>query len=335
MAVVTNTYQTSSAQGKQNRETIISDVIDVIDPSETPLYSLVGKQSVDGIKPEWVQSSLGTPDPDNAQLEGDTYTYSAINQPARVSNYTQIARRTFIISETQEKVSKVGAQSEVGRNRAEKGLELRTDIEASFLSNNASVGGTTRKSAGLRAWLATNDLMGTSGASGGYNSGTGVVDAATNGTQRAFTKTLMDAALLSAYNAGGKPTVCMLSPYNKSVFSTFMSDANVAQQRMVAKASEQATIVGAADAYLSDWGLVDFIPNRQMARVGAALARNVFFLTPDKIAKGFLRPISEDKQVAKTGDAIPYVLKAEFTLVCKNEKAHAVVADTYGMSASS
>jgi hypothetical protein len=96
--------------------------------------------------------------------------------------------------------------------------------------------------------------------------------------------------------------------------------------------SEQATIVGAADAYLSDWGLVDVLVDRQMARVGAASARNVFFITPDMLKKGFLRPIVEDRQVAKTGDAIPFVLKCEFALINRNEAAHAVVADVFGMT---
>jgi len=145
-----------------------------------------------------------------------------------------------------------------------------------MLSNNPSVGGLTRKSAGLRAWTASNDVFSAGGASGGFNAGTGVVDAATNGTaQRAFTKALMDAALLATYTAGGNPTLCILSPYAKSVFSGFMSDASVAQLRVATSAKSAATIVGAADAYLSDWGLSDFVPDRQLARAGAAYARNV------------------------------------------------------------
>jgi hypothetical protein len=332
MAVVANTYLRSAADGKQNRETIISDVIDVIDPTETPLYSMIDKVSVDGVKAEWVTSSLATPSITNNQLEGQTYTFSAVNQPARVLNYTQISWKTYIISKTQEAVSKVGKQSEIGRSRSEKGLELRTDIEATMLSNNASLGGETRTSAGLRAWTATNDLMGTNGISGGYSAG--IVAAATDGDQRAFTKALMDAALLAAYNAGGKPTVCILSPYNKSVFSQFMSDANVVALRLQADARKEATLIGAVGAYLSDWGLVDFVPNRQMARYGAGLARNVFFITPDKLAKGFLRPIAEAKDVAQISDADARVLICEWTLINKNEKAHAVVADTYGMTSA-
>ena len=100
-----------------------------------------------------------------------------------------------------------------------------------MLSNNASVAGSTtvaRRSGGFRAWLASNDDLGAGGSSGGFNSGTGVVDAATNGTQRTFTKTLLDNAIEATYKSGGNPTVLMLAPYAKRVFSTFMSDANVA-----------------------------------------------------------------------------------------------------------
>lgn len=336
MAIITGTYQSTSGASKQNREIILRDTIERVDPSETPLFSMIPRgPNVDGVDPKWVQSSLATPDPDNAQVEGDTYTFTAVNQPARVGNYTQIFWRTFAVSDSQNELLKVGPKTEVGRNRMEKGLEIRTDIEASMLSNNASVAGLTRKSAGLRAWTATNDVFSAGGASGGFNSGTGLVTTATNGTaQRAFSKSLMDAALLATYTAGGNPTLCILSPYAKSVFSGFMSDASVAQLRVPISAKSQATIVGAADAYLSDWGLIDFVPDRQMARVGAALARNVYFITPDKLEKGFFRDIQEDTDLASNADAELFVLKCEFALINRHEKAHGVVADVFGMTTS-
>ena len=59
--------------------------------------------------------------------------------------------------------------------------------------------------------------MGSGGASGGFNTTTKLVDAATNGTQRTFTKTIMDNSIEDAYRAGGSPTILMLSPYLKRV----------------------------------------------------------------------------------------------------------------------
>ncbi len=85
--------------------------------------------------------------------------------------------------------------------------------------------------------------------------------------------------------------------------------------------------------YLSDFGTIDVVPNRQMIRV-AALARNAYLFTPDKLAKGFLRDIQEDKDVAKTGDAFPRVLKCEWSLIVKNEAAHGVIADIFGTTAT-
>jgi hypothetical protein len=48
--------------------------------------------------------------------------------------------------------------------------------------------------------------------------------------------------------------------------------------------------------------------------------------------------IFDDIQVhkpAKTGDAEKRVLNVEYTLIVNNEAAHGVIADTYGLSASS
>ena len=332
MAVITNTYQTTSAAGKQNRETL-GNIIENMSPQETPLFSVIGTETLESVKPEWLQTSLATPDKDNAKLEGDQYTYAAINQPARVGNFTQITRKDGIVSKTQDKVSKAGPATDSARAKREKGIELRRDIEASMLSNNASVGGTTRKSGGLRAWLATNDLFGAGGSSGGYNAGTGVIDAATEGTQREFTKDLMDDALALAFASGGNPTIGMGSVYAKRVFSGFMSDPAIVPLRVMASPSEQAKLVGAADAYVSDWGTIDIIPNRVMTLV-TGLARNFYFLDPAQLKKGWLRPIAEDPDVVPNADANPFVIICEWTLINRNEKAHAVVADIFGLTAS-
>lgn len=334
MTLVSNAFPTYDS--RRNRETF-SDLISMITPDETPFYSLIRKESVEGTHPEWSTDTLATPVTTNKVVEGDTYAFAAVTATSRVGNYCQISTKQFAITETQEVVSKAGPKSEIGRQRAKKGVELRCDIEAALLSNNASIAGaaaTARQSGGLRAWLSTNDSIGATGASGGFNTSTGVVDAATPGTQRAFTKTLLDDTIELTYKAGGNPTILMLSPYAKRVFSTFMSDSNVAAFRTPLTGKSQGTIVGAADCYLSDFGTIDVVPNRQMIRA-SGLALNAYLITPDKVAKGFLRDIQEDKDVAKTGDALPRVLKAEWSMVMKNEAAHGVVADIFGTTSAS
>lgn len=331
----TNTFDTYDAVG--NREEL-HDEISLITPKETPFLSMLKEVKVSSRHPEWQTDTLGSPDLTNEEVEGFTYEYDETDPTTRVGTYTQIMSKSGKVSETQEAVDKAGRDKETTREKYKKGVELRIDIEALFLSNQASRAGSSavpRRTAGFRAWLKSNDSIGGGGASGGFNSSTGVVDAATNGAQRAMTKTLLDDTIQSTYDSGGNPDCLMLSPYAKRIFSTFMSDTDVAQQRYTASANKQSTIVGAADAYLSDFGLIDVVPNRQMSRAGASVARNAFLIDRTKVAKGFLRKIQDDPDAAKTSDAERFILKCETALIVRNEAAHGVIADIYGMTVSS
>lgn len=333
MAQAANTFETYDAVG--NREEL-ADTIYQITPEETPFLSLIGRKSVASTHPEWQTDTLGAVDTDNNQPEGNDWSYAAITPTTRVGNYTQISEKSLQISRTQENTSKAGRRSEVAREVAKKGVELRIDMEAIALSNQASAAGTgngatNRKLAGLRAWIATNDDLGSGGSSGSFSNG--IQGAATNGTQRALAKAQIDSVMLSATNAGGKPRVVMLSNYNKTVASRFLDDADVVPLRKEVK-SGAAMIVGAADSYLTDFGLITFVPNTQMTRAGAAVARNVFLIDPSMVKLGVFDDIQIHKP-AKTGDAEKRVLNVEYTLLVSNEAAHGCVADTYGISASS
>lgn len=337
MAQVSNTFETYDAVG--NREEL-ADKIYQITPEETPFVSLIGRKSISSIHPEWQTDTLGAVDLNNNQPEGNDWTYDAITPTVRVGNYAQISDKRIVISRTQDVVSKAGRKSEVAREVAKKGVELKIDIEGILLSNQASSAGSgngasNRKLGGMRAWLSTNDNMDGGGSSGGFNSGTGLVVAASNGSQRAFDKTQLDATILSTYNAGGSPSVLMVSPYVKTVFSGFMSaTAGVAPQRYATPKSGQTTIVGAADTYLSDFGEISVVPNRQMARAGGTVARNAFLIDPKMVHMGVLRPIGIEKP-GQTGDAEKRVMVTEYTLVVNNEAAHGVIADLYGLSTNS
>lgn len=76
------------------------------------------------------------------------------------------------------------------------------------------------------------------------------------------------------------------------------------------------------------------VPNRQMARAGAAYCRNVFLIDATMVSQGVLRPIDQ-KTPAETADAEQRVLNTEYTLVVKNEAALGVIADTYGFTSAS
>jgi hypothetical protein len=331
MSQTTGTFDTYDSVG--NREEL-ADVIHMISPEDTPLMTLIGRAPVKSTHPEWQTDTLATP-ATNAQIEGSEWTFADFNPTTRVGNYTQISDKKILVSRTQDKTLKAGRKSELKRELRKKGVELKKDMEYNLLQNNASVAGdasTARELGGLPAWLETNASRDAGGSDGGFNSSTGIVDAAGNGTQRAFTKTLMDDVIQSAYASGGNPTTLMLSPYNKRVFSGFTGIAAL-RSNQAQGSRRQMTIFAGADFYVSDFGTLDVVPNRVMS-TDAGTARNVFCITPNMVKVGIFDDIQMHK-AAKTGDGEKRVLNVEYTLLMKNEAAHGVIADVYGLTSAS
>lgn len=330
MAAITNTLLSTTGVG--NREEL-SNIVSRITPEDTPIYTMIPKTKASSTHPEWETDTLRAPAA-NAQVEGDEYTFNVLAPPTRVGNYTQIFRESGLISNTQEAVDNAGNNEKLAEKKIKAGIQVRKDVELSIVSNSASVAGATRVSGGLPSWLVTNVSRGAGGANGGFNTGTKLTVAETTGTQRAFTKTLTDTVSSAVYNSGGETRNLVLSPYNKSVFVTFMSDANVASFRYQADGRGKNTIVGTADIYEGPFGKLNIVPNRVMA-TSAAVARRAFFIDPDMLDWAWLRPIKEDPDIAKTGDAKKFVIIGEGTLRVKNEAGLGVIADLFGLTAAS
>lgn len=330
MAVVTNTFQSTSAKG--NREEL-SDLVSRITPEDTPIYSLIEKVSFKTTHPEWVVDDLSAPAA-NIQLEGDEYTFGATTPAVRYGTYTQIMRKDGIISGTQDATENAANVEQVRYQKLKKGIELRKDAEFAIVDTNAQVAGATREFGSLNTWLTSNVSRGSGGANGGYNSGTGLTAAPTAGTQRAFTKSIMDNVMQQGYVNGANFRHVSVSPYIKSVFVTFMSDTNVASFRYAASSGKENSIIANADVYEGPFGKVMVHPNRVQAG-SATLARNAFFIDPEHLAFGWFRKIAEDKEVAKTGDAKKFVILGEGALRVGNEKGLGVAADLFGLTSAS
>lgn len=316
MAQATGTY--SSYDGVGLREDLDNEIHN-IDPYETPFYSKGRKKKVKAKYHEWQTDTLEASE-DNAQIEGDEYSYAAPSATTRVGNYTQIFREEIIVSGTMEAVDKAGRKSELAYQLAKKGKKLKKDIEKALLNNNASVAGndtTARELGGFPAWITTNDSRGGTGADGGFSGG--IVAAATDGTQRAFTETLLKAVLKSQYDNGGKADMLSLGSFNKQAFSAFTGISEL-RTNYAGSNKGQAAIIAGADFYISDFGTVTVVLNReQRARDALLIDRSMYEI-------GTLRPMFIDKP-AKTGDAHKRVLLCEKTLIVNNEKAHGHVAD--------
>ena len=313
MAIVSNTFTTFDAKGIREE---LSNVISNISPEETPFQSNVGSESISNTFFEWQTDSLAATD-QTAVINGDDVgSFDATSATTRLGNYTHIRRRTLIVADNLEAVDKAGRDNEVAYQLAKRGKELKRDIEAVLMANNARVAGNTTtapETAGLGAWIASNDSVGTGGAA---PTGDGT-DARTDGTQRAFTEAMLKDVMQQAWSSGGNPSVLMVGPFNKQAVSAF---TGIAAQRYQAPSEGPTTIIGAADIYQSDFGAVTVVPNRFQRD------RDAFVLDPEYASVCYLRPIQQ-VELAKTGDAEKRMVIAEFGLKVMNEAAHGIIAD--------
>jgi hypothetical protein len=195
--------------------------------------------------------------------------------------------------------------------------ELKRDMESTLTSNNASVAGnssTARKSAGFEAWIQTNDDRASDGNNTAFSGG--IQAAATDGTQRVFTESLLKNVLSLCYDNGGEPNQIMVGSFNKKQMSAFPGVADQVRDT----GNKRATIVGAADVYVGDFHELDIVPNR-FSRTRSALV-----VDPSMWKLCYYQRFKTE-DLAKTGHSDRKMLSVEFTLESCNEKASGCVAD--------
>ena len=318
MAVPSNTIQTMTRVGIRED---LSDIIYNISPTETPFVTAIGRDKADNVYTEWQTDALGSANPNNKAVQGDDLANE--NRPAttRLGNYTQIFTKVVGTSTTDRAVKNAGRADEHSYQLAKAGKEIKRDMEARFTGNYAAVPPTSSvagEAAGALAFMRTNASRGVggvnpvlSGTTQGYP-----VTAATNGTQRAFTEALLKTAIAQAWNAGGEPTLVIMSLLQKQTAAAF---AGLAQSRRET-GNKKTTIIAGADIYVSDVGELTFVPDRFCS------TRDALIIDPEMWAIATLDPMQRRK-LATTGLADRDAMYCEITLKCRNDGASAVVAD--------
>ncbi len=152
MAVSAGTTITTTR--KLNREEL-SDAVDIIQRSDTPIYSMIGNDKAESTFPSWGTEDYDAPGP-NIQSEGRDYAFTAANAANRYGNHTQIMEKTVKYSKTQEAVANAGNAEKRGKEKARKAVALRTDVEYAIIAPTPSLAGTDRQSGGLPTWAVTN-----------------------------------------------------------------------------------------------------------------------------------------------------------------------------------
>jgi hypothetical protein len=210
-------------------------------------------------------------------------------------------------------------QSEKAYQLAKGASEIKRDMEAILLSNQVAANGnstTARTLGGLQTWLSSNKSLGTNG-----TAGSGGTTARVTGTDRTFTADMLNTVMQSAYTNGGSPTMLLVTPAQKVVASTF---TGIATRYRDVPSNQQAQIINAADVYVSDFGIIQIVPDRFIPNADSDDC--AFLLDTEMAAVSYLRPF-QTIELAKTGDAETTQLLVEYTLEVKNEAAHGIIAD--------
>ena len=107
----------------------------------------------------------------------------------------------------------------------------------------------------------------------------------------------------------------LVGAHNKQLISTF---SGIATQYRDNPQVGPATIIGAADVFVSDFGTVNIVPSRFTA------TDNLYCLDTSTWSVDYLRPIQKN-ELAKTGDSDRVQILAEYTLKAESPEANGKV----------
>jgi len=317
MAVTANTNETYDVSTIRED---LAEALASITPTETIFMSTIGTRNVDNTYFEWSEVDLAAAGA-NRQIEGDVgLSNTAPTNAVRKGNYTQISAKVVEVSSTNQAVNGVANAQTVAKQVAYKLSEMKRDMEKMLLDNvagSAGASGTARQTAGLPAFLTSNTAFGTGG-SAGTTSGSGEAGypdaAATDGTQRDITETILKGVIADCWDAGAEPSVILCGSHNKQEMSTFTGNATRYKE------AEDSKLNAAIDVYISDFGELQIVPARHIR------ARDVFVLDPNYAAVAFLQNAKQEP-LAKTGLSERRLISAEYGLQVTSQKAHGFVAD--------
>ncbi len=317
-AAPASTYVETAAVGVKED---LSDIIRRIDPEEVPLFSACSVSPASQVLHEWLVQELNAA-ADNSQVEGFTAVMQAVVKPVRLNNVCQISARTVGVSGTLRSVDMAGGEDEYNRQLILRGMELKRDLELTITSPLVRAITDPRHMSGLPCYC----INGSRGAGAGVMPVGDGSNGGTAGTLRDLTLSMVDAAMQQCWQAGGKPTVGIMSGNVKAYFATLSQGGTgnpiVAQNIQNTTASQEVTIMGAVDIYRSNFGALQLAPDRFCP------AHQILLITPDYVE---MAPLPDRDMVhqsyAVTGDNSQGGVLYEGCITPTAPKAHAWIAD--------
>lgn len=284
----------------------VQDEIYNISPIDNPVCSMSRTIRATGKIHEWTEDALQAT-AKNAAVEGAAAGSDQSVAVTELQNYCQIMTKVAEITGTLEVVDKYGRDSEMAYQLELRYGELANDEESAVVGD---AGGTGRQTAVAGDASTAREMA----AIYAQLDASVIIDATGNTLVSQLEDDIL-AAHLATYNAGGNPGYAVTDPLTAGYFADFALSAG--RNRDI---RNEKTLVNVIDLYVSTYGEMDVVLDRNMTQTNNA----VLLLDFNYLATPVLRA-TRDWPIAKLGDSEKRQILRESTFAVLNTKAHAAV----------
>ena len=312
------TYNTSG-----NREDLTS-IISVLEPEATPFVSLMKKGKATGTFFEVQVDKLNSPEFGGVEEGEDVTAFK--NQSAdraRIGNYIQKFRDTFMVSDLQEMVDTAGVASEFANAESKAVRNVKRSIESAFCSaqdRQADAGaGAPYKTRGMLKWL---------GVGGQPSDIPAFAQNVANDTTGTQTEATFNSVLQELYEANGMPggqLTLLAGPSLKREISDFSRvSSSTRNTYQVNQDAESKKITLSVNIYEGDFGLVNIASSLFINRTSGSDTVDAdagLLIDPEYIGMQSLKSESVTELEDQGGGRRGFV-DVICGLVCNSPKAH-------------
>jgi len=277
-----------------------ADKIIRVSIEETPLLSRLARRGLKDIHPQIQEDDLQAIDTGNAHAEGAVAPAASSTARSTNDNYMQTFRKTAEVTTIQANTAYYGHSGELAYQLALRGLELKRDIEAQIIGDQAQqaptpVNGRVGKMKGMGAIITTNtDAVGD------------------------FNQVNLEALVRAAHiTSGGDPSECWMDGTRKNAVAAWT-------EQVTRYTTDKATIYNNVQVFESNIGLqLNFHLHRYMPQNIAGTGAVFFALDFVKSGWELIEQVPLNVKVLPfTGGKESRQIEWVCTILCGAEKAN-------------
>ena len=273
-------------------------IITNLTPKETQLLSGLGQSTAKDILHQWLTDTLKSVAV-NAFVEGVDATYPDRTDPERLTNYTQIVRVGYEVTDTERAVNNAGFNDRYAYEAQKALKEWSNDAEYALMGGSLACasGSAARQLKGVKNWMTSN-----------------------NYTYRASGVSLSESMLNDGFQAVWDDGTQVNALYVPMALKRRISGFTAGSTRNVS--AEDKRLVAPVDVYEADAAnMVKIFPHRYVSiHTATDTSEQMVGLDEDKWRVAFLRkPFT--RELSKTGDSTKGEVVGELTLECLHKNA--------------